>query len=282
MTIPVFKVLMNTPTPNPLTNEQQDLLDEQTNKLKSLLEPYTNVDDEEDGKIIEGLSKFQLFSDDNYYKSCKSVLKKLKLDWVLTAISESIKYALCPLSKTDEFIDKGVENFVRLFVQLRNCMKDEKHQGDVDLDLSPVSRAELLWNDGDAPLQYTGEMDNDEEDEIIIEGYESQSQGLLSKLLTNIYSLRDSHSWINTDELTARMGSHYIAKFNITENRMGRYLTEDELYEFHNVYNDALERQSVINNIKAMPISQQWISLLQISGQNSNTSGSSGSQYQNI
>ena len=31
---------------------------------------------------------------------------------------------------------------------------------------------------------------------------------------------------INTEDLTARMGSHYIAKFNLTENRLGRYLCE--------------------------------------------------------
>ena len=77
--IPTFKVLHNTPMPTetPLTNVERDILDEQTDKLKKILEPYTEVD-EEDEKIIEGLSKFQLFSDDNYYKSCKSVLTSVK------------------------------------------------------------------------------------------------------------------------------------------------------------------------------------------------------------
>lgn len=283
--IPTFKVLHNTPMPTetPLTNVERDILDEQTDKLKKILEPYTEVD-EEDEKIIEGLSKFQLFSDDNYYKSCKSVLKKFKLDWVLTSINEAIKYALCPLSKTDELIDKGVENFVRLFVQLRNCMKDENIQYEDDLDLSPVSRAELLWNDGDTPLQYTGEYDKDEdEQEFIIEGYQSSgTNDLLMKLLTNIYSLRDAHSWINTDDLTARMGSHYIGNFNFTENRLGRYLTEDELFHFHNFYNDALERQTVINVIKSTPISQQWISLLRLTDTNSNNNADSTSNWRSI
>ena len=283
--IPTFKVLNNTPMPTetPLTNVERDILDEQTDKLKKILEPYTEVD-EEDEKIIEGLSKFQLFSDDNYYKSCKSVLKKFKLDWILTAIHEAIKYALCPLSKTDQLIDKGVENFVRLFVQLRNCMKDENIEYEDDLDLSPVSRAELLWNDGDAPLQYTGEYDKDEdEQEFIIEGYQSSGTNeLLTKLLTNIYSLRDAHSWINTDDLTARMGSHYIGNFNLTENRLGRYLTEDELFHFHNFYNDALERQTVINVIKSTPISQQWISLLRLTNTNSNNNTESTSNWRSI
>ena len=87
------------------------------------------------------------------------------------------------------------------------------------------------------------------------------------KLLTNIYSLRDALSWINTDDLTASR-YHYIGNFNFTENRLGRYLTEDELFHFHNFYNDALERQTVINVIKSTPISQQWISLLRLTDTN--------------
>lgn len=263
VSIPSFQVLHNTP----LTNEDQCTLDEQTKKLKGLLEPYTTIN-KNDEKIIEGLSKFQLFSDDNYYKSCKSVLKKLKMEWLLTGITEAIKYILCPLSKTDEMIEKGVEDFVRVFVQLRNCMDEEENDDPKNyIDLSPVSDSNLLWNEGDDPLQYTGE--SPEEATIFVEGF--QNRGLMLNLLTNIYSMRDAHTWINTDELTAKMGSHYIAQFNLTENRLGRYLTEDEVFEFHNVYNDALERQTVISNIQSMAISQQWLDLLDLSQTNTDT-----------
>jgi len=263
VSIPSFQVLNNTP----LTNEDRCTLDEQTKKLKGLLEPYTTIN-KNDEKIIEGLSKFQLFSDDNYYKSCKSVLKKLKMEWLLTGISEAIKYILCPLSKTDEMIEKGVEDFVRVFVQLRNCMDEEENDAPKNyIDLSPVSESNLLWNEGDDPLQYTGE--SPEEATIFVEGF--QNRGLMLNLLTNIYSMRDAHTWINTDELTAKMGSHYIAQFNLTENRLGRYLTEDEVFEFHNVYNDALERQTVISNIQSMAISQQWLDLLDLSQTDTDT-----------
>lgn len=283
MPIPTFNVLVNTPSPssssseetsslnvNPsLSTQQQSILSKAIQKIKSVLNPFMKLQPEDD-KIIEGLSKFQLFSDDNYYKSCKKILKKLKLDWVLTGISEAIKYALCPLSKTDELIDKGVERFVRLFVQLRNCMKDDAKVEDGELDLSPVAEARLLWNEGDAPLQYTGEDDDDVEEEgIIIEGYEDEKgEGEENKdkkdkkepssLESNIYTLSDQHTWINTHELIAKLGSHYIYKLNQTENQLGRYLTESELYEFHNTYNNMLEKQDVINSIKGMPISQQW------------------------
>tara|TARA_B100000035_G_scaffold219601_1_gene188435 strand:+ start:15425 stop:17902 length:2478 start_codon:yes stop_codon:yes gene_type:complete len=288
MPIPTFNVLVNTPSPssssseetsslnvNPsLSTQQQSILSKAIQKIKSVLNPFMKLQPEDD-KIIEGLSKFQLFSDDNYYKSCKKILKKLKLDWVLTAISEAIKYALCPLSKTDELIDKGVERFVRLFVQLRNCMKDDAKAEDGELDLSPVAEARLLWNEGDAPLQYTGEDDDDVEEEgIIIEGYEDEKghdekgedeenkdkkdKKEPSSLESNIYTLSDQHTWINTHELIAKLGSHYIYKLNQTENQLGRYLTESELYEFHNTYNNMLEKQDVINSIKGMPISQQW------------------------
>ena len=263
VSIPSFQVLHNTP----LTNEDRCTLDEQTKKLKGLLEPYTTIN-KNDEKIIEGLSKFQLFSDDNYYKSCKSVLKKLKMEWLLTGITEAIKYILCPLSKTDEMIEKGVEDFVRVFVQLRNCMDEEDNDAPKNyVDLSPVSDSNLLWNEGDDPLQYTGE--SPEEATIFVEGF--QNRGLMLNLLTNIYSMRDAHTWINTDELTAKMGSHYIAQFNLTENRLGRYLTEDEVFEFHNVYNDALERQTVISNIQSMAISQQWLDLLDLSQTDADT-----------
>ena len=263
VSIPSFQVLHNTP----LTNEDRCTLDEQTKKLKGLLEPYTTIN-KNDEKIIEGLSKFQLFSDDNYYKSCKSVLKKLKMEWLLTGITEAIKYILCPLSKTDEMIEKGVEDFVRVFVQLRNCMDEEETDAPKNyIDLSPVSESNLLWNEGDDPLQYTGE--SPEEATIFVEGF--QNRGLMLNLLTNIYSMRDAHTWINTDELTAKMGSHYIAQFNLTENRLGRYLTEDEVFEFHNVYNDALERLTVISNIQSMAISQQWLDLLDLSQTDADT-----------
>lgn len=275
MSIPTFNVLVNTPSPssssseetsslnvNPSLSTKQTMLSKAIQKIKSVLNPFMKLQPEDD-KIIEGLSKFQLFSDDNYYKSCKKVLKKLKLDWVLTGISEAIKYALCPLSKTDELIDKGVERFVRLFVQLRNCMKDDAKAEDGELDLSPVAEARLLWNEGDAPLQYTGEEDDDEEEDgIIIEGYEEEKkpdeETKSGNIVTNIFALSEKHSWINSYELTAKMGSHYIYKLNQTENQLGRYLTESELYEFHNTYNNMLEKQDVINAIKGMKISQQW------------------------
>ena len=250
MPIPTFNVLVNTPSPssssseetsslnvNPsLSTQQQSILSKAIHKIKSVLNPFMKLQPEDD-KIIEGLSKFQLFSDDNYYKSCKKILKKLKLDWVLTAISEAIKYALCPLSKTDELIDKGVERFVRLFVQLRNCMKDDAKAEDGELDLSPVAEARLLWNEGDAPLQYTGEDDDDIEEGIIIEGYEDEKgddekgedeenkdkkdKKEPSSLVTNIYTLSDQHTWINTHDLIAKLGSHYIYKLNQTENQLG-------------------------------------------------------------
>ena len=56
-------------------------------------------------------------------------------------MNEAIKYALCPLSKTDELIDKVVENcwFVFLY-NYGSCMKDENilnHEN--NLDLSPVA-----------------------------------------------------------------------------------------------------------------------------------------------
>lgn len=272
MPIPTFNVLVNTPSPsspseetsssyvNPsLSPQQQSILSKAIHKIKSVLNPFVKLDSDDD-KIIEGLSKFQLFSDDNYYKSCKKILKKLKLDWVLIGITEAIKYALCPLSKTDELIDKGVERFVRLFVQLKNCMKEDKKAEDGELDLSPVAEAKLLWNEGDEPLQYTGEEDDvEEEDGIIIEGYEDgEKENHSGSIVSNIFTLSEQHTWLNSHELIAKMGSHYIYKLNQTENELGRYLTEPELYEFHNTYNNMLEKQDVINSIKSMPISQQW------------------------
>jgi hypothetical protein len=208
------------------------------------------------GPIVEGMSEnpaddmvggaarnFVMFNDMSYFRNPTRIMKTPLIKGTIDALVEFVNFMLCPVYKVDTLVDKQLEDLVKMYIIL-DCVPERQKQEWPYQDLDDVVDPNILWNEGDDPLEVgVNRLDNFQ----TMEGFNYNTD---AELMENVTRFRENHAWIKTDMLKARLATYYLSELNRAENATGAYLTTTELVDFNNVFDNSLEDLDTMQKIR--------------------------------
>jgi len=218
-----------------------------------ILKNYKNKDIDTEGFTDKDKTDirepFDIFIDDtNYYKNCENYLKKILSPNFTSLLKYLIDYILCPLRKTDVIIENTIADLLKIFIALKDCSKDISGNKVVQtIDLSPVVDPDILWTDMDDPLEGFHTQN-------IKEGFSKNTKGS-EKISIFIESFLQNHPSLR--KFSEQLEKYYITSVNETETKLEKYMTEKQLFDFNNRFDESLNDPIVVNQIKKLAVEKK-------------------------
>ena len=217
------------------------------------------------------VESFQLFNAKSYYADCKRFINGFKLKYVVEIIQEFLNVMACPFTSMDKNIEDSVQKMLDAFFMME-CAKNQKQtnkppkKGKRKGLFSNVDQEDAdyngLWNQEETPSQLGEDYEDEYDEEIAGEGFETLSEQLTKEDVVQfiacnqktLHAFMENHSWIKTDSKhETQVAIWFMEEYAIFLKNKTTYTTLD-FFDFLNELNQVLKKENTMSYIKSIPL----------------------------
>jgi uncharacterized membrane-anchored protein len=196
---------------------------------------------------------------DSYFQNCKRYIRLNGVSGINEIIGDLKKFIQCSFQNPVEKLDESIENTIFSILYAMLLMTDKQCESETVLEKQTKDKAfaEFWWARGDVknvftqPFTTMSDAQDTQYAQDAVEGFTLEEEPYLRK---TVDSFKQNHfNFIKTTDIYNKVAQYYVSELNERETKLLRRMTDTELFQFNNYFDNQLnypEVQSKILKIK--------------------------------